>query len=60
MPRPSAEYVAWLEALSANLQDSAAAEAFGELQAIEPPRGFPLFRRPKSHPLAPDRAFPPE
>jgi hypothetical protein len=42
------EYVAWLEALPANLQDSASAEALqaicdlglGELQAIEPPRGF--------------------
>jgi hypothetical protein len=42
------EYVAWLEALPANLQDSAIAEALqaicdldlGELQAIEPPRGF--------------------
>jgi hypothetical protein len=43
-----AEYAAWLEALPANLQDSAIAEALqaicdldlGELQAIEPPRGF--------------------
>jgi hypothetical protein len=43
-----AEYVAWLEALPSNLQDSALAEALqeicdldlGELQAIEPPRGF--------------------
>ena len=43
-----AEYVAWLAALPANLQDSATAEALqaicdldlGELQAIEPPRGF--------------------
>jgi hypothetical protein len=42
------EYVAWLEALPANLQDSAIAEALqaicdldlGELLAIEPPRGF--------------------
>ena len=42
------EYVAWLEALPANLQDSAIAESLqaicdldlGELQAIEPPRGF--------------------
>ena len=42
------EYIAWLEALPANLQDSAIAEALqaicdldlGELQAIEPPRGF--------------------
>ena len=43
-----AEYAAWLEALPANLQDSAIAEALqaisdldlGELQAIEPPHGF--------------------
>jgi hypothetical protein len=43
-----AEYAAWLGALSANLRDSATAEALqaicdldlGELQAIEPPRGF--------------------
>lgn len=45
-----AEYAAWLEALPANLRDgsSATAEALqaicdldlGELQAIEPPRGF--------------------
>jgi hypothetical protein len=43
-----AEYVAWLEALPTNLQDSATAEALqaicdldlGELQAVEPPRGF--------------------
>jgi len=43
-----AEYAAWLEALPANLQDSTTAEALqaicdldlGELQAIEPPRGF--------------------
>jgi hypothetical protein len=43
-----AEYVAWLETLSANLQDSATAEALqaicdldlGDLQAIKPPRGF--------------------
>jgi hypothetical protein len=43
-----AEYAAWLEALPANLQDSAIAEALqaicdldlGELHAIEPPRGF--------------------
>jgi hypothetical protein len=43
-----AEYLAWLEALPANLQDSALAEALqaiceldlGELLAIEPPRGF--------------------
>ena len=42
------EYAAWLEALPVNLQDSAIAEALqaicdldlGELQAIEPPRGF--------------------
>lgn len=42
------EYVAWLEALPANLQDSATADALqaicdldlGELQAIDPPRGF--------------------
>jgi hypothetical protein len=43
-----AEYAAWLEALPANLRDSATAETLqaicdldlGELQAIEPPRGF--------------------
>jgi len=43
-----AEYAAWLEALPANQQDSALAEALqaicdldlGELLAIEPPRGF--------------------
>ena len=43
-----AEYAAWLEALPANLRDSAIAETLlaicdldlGELQAIEPPRGF--------------------
>jgi hypothetical protein len=43
-----AEYVAWLEALPENLRDCATAEALqaicdldlGELQAIEPPRGF--------------------
>ena len=43
-----AEYAAWLEGLPKNLQDSAIAEALqaicdldlGELQAIEPPRGF--------------------
>lgn len=43
-----AEYVAWLKALPSNLQDSAFTEALqeicdldlGELQAIEPPRGF--------------------
>jgi hypothetical protein len=42
------EYVAWLEALPTNLQGGATADAlqaicdldFGELQAIEPPRGF--------------------
>jgi hypothetical protein len=42
------EYVAWLEALPASLQSSATADALqaicdvdlGELQAIEPPRGF--------------------
>ena len=42
------EYIAWLEALPANLQDSAIAEALqaicdldlGELQETEPPRGF--------------------
>jgi hypothetical protein len=42
------EYLAWLEALPANLRDSAIAESLqamcdldlGELQAIEPPRGF--------------------
>ena len=43
-----AEYAAWLNALPANQQDSATAEALraiveldlSELQAIEPPRGF--------------------
>ena len=43
-----AEYAAWLEALPINLQESATAQALlaiceldlGELQAIEPPRGF--------------------
>jgi hypothetical protein len=43
-----AEYAARLEALPANLRDSAIAETLqaicdldlGELQAIEPPRGF--------------------
>jgi hypothetical protein len=43
-----AEYAAWLEGLPANLQEGAIAVAlqaicdldFGELQAIEPPRGF--------------------
>jgi hypothetical protein len=43
-----AEYAAWLEALPANLHDSATAAALqaicdldlGKLQAIEPPRGF--------------------
>jgi hypothetical protein len=42
------EYAAWLEALPANLHDSILAESLqairdldlGELQAIEPPRGF--------------------
>jgi hypothetical protein len=42
------EYAAWLEALPANLHDSSLAESLqaicdldlGELQAIEPPRGF--------------------
>ena len=42
------QYVAWLEALPSNLQDSATAEALqaiceldlADLQAIEPPRGF--------------------
>jgi hypothetical protein len=42
------EYAAWLDALPANQQDSAMAEALraivdldlSELQAIEPPRGF--------------------
>ena len=42
------EYVAWLVALPTNLQDSPLAEALqaicdldlGELQAVEPPRGF--------------------
>ena len=43
-----AEYAAWLEALPINLQEGATAQALlaiceldlGELQAIEPPRGF--------------------
>jgi len=43
-----AEYVAWLEALPDNQQDSATADALrtivdldlSELQAVEPPRGF--------------------
>ena len=40
-----AEYAAWLEALPINLQESATTQAIceldlGELQAIEPPRGF--------------------
>jgi hypothetical protein len=43
-----AEYASWLEALPANLHDSAVAEALQticdldlvELQTIEPPRGF--------------------
>jgi hypothetical protein len=43
-----AEYATWLESLPANLHDSATAVALqaiveldlGELQAIEPPRGF--------------------
>jgi hypothetical protein len=43
-----AEYAAWLEALPANQQDSALAEALAaicdldlsELLAVEPPRGF--------------------
>jgi hypothetical protein len=43
-----AAYAAWLEALPANQQDSALAEALaaiceldlGELLAVEPPRGF--------------------
>jgi hypothetical protein len=43
-----AEYADWLGALPANLRDSATAEALqaicdldlGELQAVEPPRGF--------------------
>ena len=42
------EYAAWLESLPANLHDSATATALqaicdldlGELQSIEPPRGF--------------------
>ena len=42
------EYRAWLQALPGSLQDSATAEALqtivdldlGELQAIEPPKGF--------------------
>ena len=42
------QYVAWLEALPSNLQDSAIAEALqvicdldlAELQAVDPPRGF--------------------
>jgi hypothetical protein len=43
-----AEYAAWWEALPTNLQEGATAQALlaicelelGELQAIEPPRGF--------------------
>ena len=43
-----AQYMAWLEALPSNLQDSAIAEALqmicdfdlAELQSIDPPRGF--------------------
>ena len=43
-----AEYAAWLAALPANLQESSTADALaalcdldlGELQAVEPPRGF--------------------
>ena len=43
-----AEYVAWLESLPSNLQEGATARALqaivefdlGELQTIEPPRGF--------------------
>jgi len=43
-----AEYAIWLETLPANLQEGATAQALqticeldlGELQAIEPPRGF--------------------
>ena len=43
-----AEYAAWLESLPINLQEGATAQALqaicelelGELQAIEPPRGF--------------------
>ena len=43
-----AQYVAWLESLPENLQDSATAEALqaiydldlSDLQAIQPPRGF--------------------
>ena len=43
-----AEYAAWLESLPANLQETATAAALqaiceldlGELQTIEPPRGF--------------------
>ena len=43
-----AEYAAWLESLPPNLQEGATAQALqaicdldlGELQAIEPPRGF--------------------
>jgi hypothetical protein len=46
--RLQGEYAAWLAALPANLRDSAIADALqaicdldlGELQAIEPPRGF--------------------
>ncbi len=42
------QYVAWLEALPGNLQDSAIAEALqaicdldlAELQSVDPPRGF--------------------
>jgi hypothetical protein len=38
-----AEYAIWLESLPVNLQEGAPAQAIsdlGELQAIEPPRGF--------------------
>jgi hypothetical protein len=41
-----AEYAIWLESLPVNLQEGAPAQALqaisdlGELQAIEPPRGF--------------------
>src|SRR5215212_11934209 len=43
-----AEYAAWLESLPVNLQEGATAQALqaiveldrGELQAVEPPRGF--------------------
>jgi len=49
-----AQYMAWLEALPENQQDSATAEAlqaicdldFSDLQVIQPPRGFGRDRTP--------------